>query len=566
MVQTGTLDRLASGLSLEERKDLLEKLSGASTVTQEPLYEDSAGAPAPQIEEQYKRLPWFSRVWLFILSIFKSRSPLKLFEDRQVAALGLTIESRWPGLYDYQRGLLLPLFYAAVSELKEGARFFYTALDSSANLDKGAFYAFLGSLEMEGIHRRLQEGTNPERIAGETPGISDQDLRQEALRVMDEVMGGLSTDDRQVMYTNVRALQHLKELSSFLFDRVIMAFGFDHSVSGQTCSVRLVRDMLTSLNNILYSLQAPPSLPLLESMFVFILQEKEGVPGFDLNQEIQALMTQAEESILRVKRFNQQVPLTRILRCAGRDMALVPQVITGGEDWFALYRDYWKKYVEIRLGEYLGGRRRREILKTLGEFFKDAGLIPLETAVSEANPEGFPLKGAFALSFLLTFRKEKFLGDLSRVLRPIYTEGEFVRRENGVEFTERYEHLAKIDAEVGILGTDISPDGGFGKRYAQIRGDMSSLPAKRRKMQLVLDEAAEKAKKTIDAARTAFQGMAGLLGGIIAEESGGKYGPLSNLDKLGGSGIPTMDLIAAVGQFQRALVILDEIDTMEAGK
>jgi hypothetical protein len=568
MAESGTLKRLVSGLTLEERKTLLEKLNGASDISGEPLYELSPEASPPQIGDQYAKLPWYSRLWLFILGIFKSRPPVKLFEDRQVAALGRQIEDRWPGFYDYQRGTLLPPFYTAISELKEGARFFYTALDLSVNQDKGAFYAFLGSLEMEDIHRRLQSDTDPEEIVKGRPGISDVELRQEALRALDETMTDISDTDRQGMYANVRSLQYLKELSSFLFDRVIMAFGFDHGVSGYICPVRLVRDMLNTLNRILFSLQAPPSMVLLESMFVFILQEKEGEPGFDINREIQILLARAEESLRCVKGFNAKVPLTRILRCASRDMALSPSTITGGEDWFALYQDHWKKYVDARLGDYLGNRRRRELLKTFGDFFREAPLLPLDNAASEANPGGFPLNGAFALSFLLTFRREIFLGSLNRILKPIYAEGEFVRRENRVEFSERYEQIEGLEADIGVFSTDLSPDHGFGKRYAQVRSDMSSLASKRRKTQMILDEAAEKAGTIISGARASLQGMVNLFEGIIAEEPGLRYGPLSNLDKLEArsGGISTTDLIAVSQKFQRALKILDDIDLMEAGK
>jgi truncated hemoglobin YjbI len=565
MAEKGTLSRLVSGLTLEERRSLLEKLSGVSTFSQEPLYEPSSEDGAPSLETRYARLPWYSRFWLRILSIFIARPPLKIFEDRQAAALGRDIETRWPGFFDYRRGLLLPAFYAAVSELKEGARFFYTALDSSVNQDRGAFYSFLGSLEMGDIHSRLLEETDPEKIIKGNPQLQDPELRQEALRALDEILAGISDDDRRAMYANVRALHHLKELSSFLFDRVIMAFGFDQNFSGQTCSIRVVRGMLSNLNNILYSLEAPPSLALLESMFVFILQEREGEGEFDLETELRGLLNQAEASLLVVRRFNRQVPLTRILRCAGRNLTFMPEPLTGGEDWFALYQDYWKKHTESRLGEYLRSRRRRELIEVLEDFFGGADLAVLAAAVSETNPGGFPLKGALALSFLRSFRKELFLGDLSRILKPLYTAGNFVKRENRNEFSKLYESLQNQEAEIAALEETISAEGDLGRRYAHIQGDMSSLPAKRRKTQIILDEAAEGAARIAAAARTAFKAMADLLKGITGEESGGKYGPLSNLDKLGGKGIPLTDLLGAVDQFQRALKILDEIDLMEAG-
>ncbi|GHV72197.1 hypothetical protein AGMMS49928_28420 [Spirochaetia bacterium] len=571
MEEKGNLDRLASGLSLEERRDLLEKLTAGSELTREPLYGDASEGPALKTVEQYAALPWFSRLWLLIRSIFSAKSPLKLFEDRQVAALGREIALHWPRLYDYQQGMLLPAFYDDITELKNGARFFYTALDASVSQDKGAFYGFLGSLELPEIHSRLQTETDPEAIVQKMPKISDPELRQEALRVMDEILSDISTGDRQTMYANVRSLQYLKELSSFLFDRVIMAFSFDKALAGQTCAARLVKDMLNSLNNILYSLRFPPTIPLLESLFIFILQERENAPDFDLQKEIEGLLALSEASLLCIKEFNQRVPLTRILRCVDRNMSLAPKALTGGEDWFALYHDYWKRYTEERLGRFLGGRRKRELLKIFGDFFRDEPLEPLVNAAADENPGGFPLKGSFALSFLLTFHKLTFLGDLNRILKLIFTNGEFVKKENRIEFDECYDFLLGMSEKIVKFDTDISADGDFGRRYLQIRGDMSSLQAKRRKLQLVQDEAAEGADKIIGSARTVFLEMANIFNGIMAAtteiKNTDKYGALSNLEKLEDQGaIGTTDLIGAAQKFQRAQKILDSICAMEAGR
>jgi hypothetical protein len=272
-----TLNRLVSDLSLEERQNLLEKLKGQSNLSSEPLY-TAAQEEGPKVnfEEQYARLPWYYHLFYFILSFFKSKPPAKLFEDGQVGKLGREIDENAPGLYDYQRGYLLSEFYQLFMDLKEGARFFFTALDASVNRDKGGFYAFLGSLEMGEVHRRLQTETDPEGIAEKSPNASEAELRQIAFKVMEDSFAAINETQRNTMYTNTRSLYCLKELSSFLFDRVIMAFGFASSAGGQNCSVNVVKELLISLNNILFSLREPPPLALLESLFIFLLQEKTG--------------------------------------------------------------------------------------------------------------------------------------------------------------------------------------------------------------------------------------------------------------------------------------------------
>ena len=200
MADGGNFDRLVSGISLDERQKILEKLKGQSTLSSDLLYFDDEGAaPAAHIEIEYAKLPWFYRLWYIILSFFRANSPIKIFADTRIAALGNKIEEKFPGLYDYQKRLLLPAFCRQMENLKEAARFFYTALDTSVNRDKGAFFAFLGSLEMPDIHKRLHEETEPEFIVEKFPGIPETELRQTALRLTEETLTILQSSVLQIM-------------------------------------------------------------------------------------------------------------------------------------------------------------------------------------------------------------------------------------------------------------------------------------------------------------------------------------------------------------------------------
>jgi hypothetical protein len=567
MAEDRTLTRLVSELTLEERKNLLEKLKSQTDLSTEPLYEVKDEAGALKIEDQYAKLPWYYRFFYFIMSFFKSKTPVKVFEDSQVAKLGRVIEGYSPGLYDYQHAYLLSEFYQSLLELKEGARFFFTALDASVGRDKGGFYAFLGSLEMEEAHRLLQTKTDPHTIEETSPEASDTELRQTAFRVMEDAFASITGEQRNAMYYNARSLHCLRELSSFLFDRVLMAFGFEPAASGQVCSINVVREMLQSLNNILFSLQTPPPLALLESLFVFLLQEKAGDPEFDINREMRSLLAKAENALVAIRAFNARIPLTLILRCANRDMTLSPQSISGGEDWFLVYREYWKRHIEIQFTEFTRLRRHKEMVNSFRYFLKGANLKILDNVVSEANPNGLPIPEAMSLSFLLTFYTAVFMNDINKTLRPILIDGEFFKRENRTEFTEDYNELIKLEDEIRKFEMNISPSGDYGKRYSQAKQDMSSLPIKRRKIQLVLQDASMEAKRIIDSVRAAIRSMINILNGILGKDRDGKYDVLGNMSRLSGRGPAFVNSIAdSIQKFQKTLQLLDDIDAMESGR
>jgi hypothetical protein len=567
MSDGGTFNRLAFELSLDERKNLLEKLNSQSNISKAPLYGEVEDGPTVDITEQYLMLPWYYRLWFFILSVVKSKTPVRIFEDREVVKLGRIIDAQTPGLYDYGRGLLLQEFYKELTALKEGSRFFFTALDASVNRDKGAFYAFLGSLEMGEVHKRLTAATDPDHIADQHPAAAESELRQIAFRAMEDTMGMITDGQRNSMYANARSLNCLRQLSSFLFDRVILAFAMDQSAGGMACAGIVIKEQLAILNNILYSLREIPSMTLLESLFIFILQDRVGEAGFDINAEMRKLLSRADSALAAIRAFNQQVPLTLILRCAGRDMAFSPKALSGGEEWFVVYRDHWKHRIETQFSDFLRHRRQQNLLNAFHQFFKGTNLKLLDHVESESNPEGMPIQGTYLLSFLLTFHAVVFVPDINTYLRPVLIDGEFYRRENRTEFTECYNDLMKIEDSIRRFDTNLSPIGDYGKRYTQARGEMSSLPVKRRKIQIVVEEADDEAAAIIERSRNAINGMINILGGVLKKETGGKYESLTNLPALAGKGDVFINgLNDSLVRFQQALHIMAEIELMESGK
>jgi hypothetical protein len=558
-----TLSRLVSELTLEERNAFLEKIRGQSTMSYEPLYEEGEEPERGEMSEaQFIRLPWYFRLGYFLLGWIKSKSPARVFEDGMIHRLGRKIETAAPGLYDHQKNLLLLGFFDLFTDLKEAARFFFTALDLSVNRDKGGFYAFLGSLEMGDLHQRLQTETLPELFT-EKLDASERELRQAALKAMEDIFSSINETQRNIMYSNARSLICLKELASFGFDHIIAAFG--SSSGGQSCSVNTVRDLLASLNNILYSMKEPPALSLLESLFVYRLQERSGEPGFDMNAELHSLLARAEEAVSTIRDFNKRVPLTKILRCASQDLSISPQQISGGEEWFAIYREHWKKHVETEVSEYTHQRKHKELLNSFRYFLKGTNLKILTNVVSEANPKGIPVPESFALSFLLTFHAVILANELNIFLRPILIDGEFFKKENRSEYTGAYDDIMRIEEEIKKFDSKLAPSGEYGTHYNQAKDDISALSIKRRKMQQALDEISHDASGIIIRIRDAMISMINLLNGILNKEAGSKYDTLANLDKLAGK-TPEVFIDGikdSIKQFQQALQVLKDIDAME---
>ncbi|MDR2149932.1 MAG: DUF5312 domain-containing protein [Spirochaetaceae bacterium] len=582
MAENETFKRLASEMSLEERRELLDRFSKQSSIPFEPLYEEHIESPALDIESQYAHLSWYERLWFTIISFFQGSSPIKIFEKKMVERLGRTIETQMPGIYEQQRNYLLPKFHAILSELKESARFFYTALDTSVQRDKGAFYAFLGSLVMGDIHTQLQKEITPVNLVRNFPEATGQELRQKAAHTMEEIFNSITQEQRETMYAHARSLYALKELSSFLYDRVLLAFTFEPSVAGQVCSANIVREQLIALNNILFSLKKSPEMTVLESMFVFTIQDYAKEEDFDLDHEIQELLAHAKASLLTIREFNKNVPLTLILRCVTKDILLLPQAIGGGEDWFVLYREYWTEHTDEQFIDYIRTRQQQELLASFRYFLKTDKLRDLEYAGTSINSTKIYISKAFALSFLLTFYSSVFLPDINKVLRPILIDGEFFKREHRTQFTESYNDLMRLEDDIVQFDTSLSPEGDYGKRFALANSDVVSLPGKRRKILVITEETDKAVQKIIETTQTAIKNMLAILTALVHKDSGGQYEILANMSKFTGkdelninvteqntayksnkAALFMRNIIDVIQKFQKTLQILEEIENIK---
>ena len=563
-----TFSRLASALSLEERQGLLSKLRSHSRLSHEPLYyEEEMLVAEIDTEAEFSWLPLHKRLWFFILSILSSKAPEKVFKEHGILTLGKKIEKKFPKMYNHRTGMILSGFYNELKELKEAANFFYSALDASVNRSRNDFYSFLGSLVMEDIHRYIEEQANPAVVAERHPDATEKDWRQMALKNMEDAFLMITDEHRSQMYLHVRSLFCLKELSSFPFDRLLGGFHYNRLERGETCYAVSVKEQLVNLNNILVSLKLAPDMAVLQSLFIFMLQRRAGTSSnIDLDKGLGFLLQRAEESLSVIREFNKNVPLTYIIRCSNKEMFFLPSEITGGEDWFVVYRNYWKKQIEAQHSEYIRTHSHQKLFHTSRTFLKGRDFEALENAQSGSNPNGMLLKGAFALSFLRAFFINVYKPDINPIMQIIFNEGEFKQEKDRVEMTWSLNYLLGLGEEVDKLEYGIGPTGLYGERYLQAQNDKSSHNSRDRRMQVVIQKVQADANVILDQAQQACQTAANILSGILGKTPSGKYDTLINITKLTEMYSQLMSGIEeSIEKFQTTLALLENINAMETG-
>jgi hypothetical protein len=257
-------------------------------------------------------------------------------------------------------------------------------------------------------------------------------------------------------------------------------------------------------------------------------------------------------------------------------MMFEPKLLTGGEDWFVAFQDYWRHHLEQQIIEYMRDRRKKELFEAFRYFLKGRNLMFLDNATSDYNLDGIMVQGSFSLSFLLTFYIVVFANDINGLLRAILLEGNFVKREQRTSFTEGYNDLMKLESDIKAFDQSLSETGRLGKRYAMALDD-PSIPTRLRKTQMVIEDATEDAQVIIERTRKAIDAVIASLNAIITKDREGNYEALSNMARFIGKNDPSStvqshkemvflnSVTETIQKLQKTMQLLDDIDVMEIG-
>ncbi len=529
-----TFEALALELSPSERSELLGRLQNGFTVSTEPLYEHPANLERPvDFKAVYRDMGLITRLIISIRSLLGQGSIEDLIKERFVHAIIKRVDAIAPGLIEARRGVLNESFYRELSSLKGAARYFYDILDRTLEKNRAAFFAFFASLELEEIHNELSIEADPYSYAERNSLAADSEVRAGITQAMDSAISRIGDDQRRSLYKDVKNLHVLKKLSGFLFDRFLIAFQTNSSGLREV-SMYAVADQLAELASILTSLDQAPSKKLMESIIGFALNDEVGREGFNLEDAVKRELASAEKALAIIRDFNARVPLEDILKIANQDPNWQCASTGGGEDWFAIFKAYWKERIDKRFQRYSAERRiallESEIQNLVGSD-PPTSFINLSETGNDTIP---PVRFARALRFLEAFYQQVFLGEINKSLKTILLDGEFYKRDNRMDFTDAYNQLLQTGDALKRLDARLAPNGELGYTYIQSKGEMSSTQIKRRKVESAIKTANNEAESILATNGDAMGRMTEILKAILSREARGRYDSLSNLSSIEG--------------------------------
>jgi len=534
MANVSTFEALVLDLSPSERADLLDRLQKAFTVSTEPLFQRIPAAESRiDYKAAYRELGLITRIYITVRSLLGGGTKEELVKERVLRSLIKNIEATSVGLIEPRRRVLQEAFYRELANLRGAARYFYDLLDRTLEKNRASFFAFLASLEFEDVHEELSLETDPYRFVDQNSLASDADVKTAISSALESAISRIDDDRRRLMYKDVRNLHVLKKLSSFLFDRFLGAFQ-TNAAGLKEMSMYAASDQLAELAAILCSLDQPPSLRLMEAIIGFAFNDDIGAEGFNLEEAVGRELANAEKALAVIRGFNARVPIEDILKVSNDDPNWQCASTGGGEDWFAIFKSYWRDRVDHRFLRFSAERRVAQLDSDIQALVGKDTPSWFQYMSESGNEKSPPVRFARSLRFLEAFYHQTFLSDVNKSLKVVLLEGEFYKRDNRLEFTDAYNEMLQIGDALKRLDSRLSMDGELGLAYSQARSELASIQVKKRKVESAVKAADSEAESILARASDAMGRMQEILKAILSREARGRYDSLSNLAQIDG--------------------------------
>ncbi len=529
MPERDSFEQLVSDLSPEERREMLEKMQGyVGNPDEESLVPEPAEEVSISFDAQLKNESLFLRLWLWLKSLFSNTSVEALFNEHRISTIFRAVERRSPNLVDLRHKQLLSFFYTKLTELKKCADFFKpycTVVDGRIE----SFYVILGSLAMPQVASQMSSEVDPYSIPvaqGARP-----EMRVTLLRHMDDVMANIPSEQKSIMYNCAKALDWLAHFVRLPFNRLLSQFSSEGGDANYEASFRLVADDMKLFSKVLCNGVLIPN-EVLEALYIF----KHSIDGRKRNKNTEAasqFIAEAHDHLSMMHLFVSTVPMRAITCIVRGDSYYQPESLSGVEDWFVKFKMGWKTLFDQKWESWLVDCKKEEIRQNLQKHFglDSFPLLPDRPWADSWTKLHFRYE--LSAGFLCWYFRSEF-SNYELILKTVMTEGDFIKKENRLEFTESFNEYVQVSIGLTTLQQPTEPNGEVGAMIAKLEHE-HSIHAVQKCEQLLRSMESDFAHLVIVFGE-ASRKMKFLMDGILGLTSDSRYDSISNLGTIKGAG------------------------------
>ncbi len=525
-------DRLVAGMTSEERSSMLEKINQDSvSVVQFIETENQVSEKSLSLHLRFKEESFFYRFFLWLRGIIEKRSSEKIYNEDVIASMARRLNRDHPGIVNHRNGLLDTVFYEHLKALKSAADFFkpyFAIIDDSP----GDFYVFLSSFVAPELSEKINNEADPFSL--DYSAEPNNDTRAMLLKNLDNILKNIDAGSKSDMYTAVSSVNWLRQFTRLPYIHFTSQFT-NLTGSNYTCPYRnAVNDyaaFAAVFTNIL-----PVKSEVLEAMLMFS-QKKDltkNAQDKDIERTVKEFLSKTNQYFASIQSFISSVPILKTGKIINADYDWIPGNIEGVEAWFPNFRSHWRKIIDVRWGDWLRERKK----KNLENYLKnDFGLseFPVLTyrpwqALWMRVPFSCELTGGF-----MSWFSENAYDNMIQTLNEVMMEGVFVRNENRIEYSEGLNLFVQSVSQIRELTDRLAPEGEFGALFDEFATSRLRSFQVQNQIDSMMATTESEIKDSVRKFSKGSRMMDKCLNGILSEEKDGVHDGLQNLGTIKGS-------------------------------
>ncbi len=535
MAEISTFDRLVHELSYGQRKDLLTRIERSAKISQEPLIDVFTEKGENRVQKAYERMSLFKKLKLFLKALFAGKKKEEMLEEILLNRLKKQIAHQTNRLVDFRYSIFLEEMKNELDELAKAAFFFRNIMQKCLGKEKSNFIAFLGSFEMPSTHERLLSEISPARIMAELSEKQELNIKLETEKRLREIINNIPEADRKRMYLESQALSSLYSFCTFPFEELPERFGYGHFKGRLTCEFSDLAKRLGDLASIMLSVVVPPTVGALKALFLFYSEDSMEQTDFSLEDHLLDDFKRAEEALVKIRLFNRRIPLIPLLKIIRRNFNYTISALKGGEDWLALYKNYWADRLDEQVRQYLAKKKTDDLEKQALEFLELKEFPQVKYYHPQYYGADLRIRHWRSLGVIIGFFRNIYSTVMYRPLKILLVNGEFYKNANRVEYTDCFNFLHNLGNVLSSFEKKLMPpEGEYALKFEEIAKNRKSEKVEVKDTRSVFVKIDSEARVILDDTLSYLQTLKSILNGVLYSEMGGKYDTISNLGYIGG--------------------------------
>ncbi|MCR4822831.1 MAG: DUF5312 domain-containing protein [Treponema sp.] len=525
MEKQDSFERLATGISDEERRRILDQMQTSSgTSSQLHSVEDNYNDSEEPFEIKIKTESIFVRFLVWVRALISNTTQRAIYNEIKINEISHKVEKNFPGIISAKNGRLLDPFYEGLTELKDCAAFFkpyFTLLSDDSSL----FYVYLSSIVMPAVTSDIQANVDP--YSNPVKAEIRPDLRISLIRKLDEIFETIPSDEKAKMYQAAKASEWMKEFLHLPFNRFISLFS-DNGDKGKTSPFGQVFTEIELFSRVLCN-NIDISDELLEALFMFAFRNSKHASDEETGRDAGEFLNKAHSNLSLLQMFMNSIPIRSISCLVHNDYQWKPEAFSGGEDWFVKYKNAWKKIFEQKWQAWEADCKRALLLQSLKTNFNLDSFPKFPERPWAELWGGIDFAYESTISFLYWFMTEKF-SEFELDLKTLLVQGSFNKIENHSELSDAYNAMIQLSISFNSFSRQLSVHGEYGGMFNKIQEDKSRTLQAQNKVEQMMRSIESESKSLIHRFGDAVRPIINILNGALGYSKDQRYDTVKNIN------------------------------------